>query len=323
MQKLTKNVSGYMAIVTIILLYVVNTLVYKLIPDGYMHDWAYYLVSGTLTVIIAVAIPNLFGYDFNNRAGIRVKLDLVSVPLVVLSGCLLMVFGLGYSNILYYLLDAIGYTSIAQLPNTQTVGEILLGFVSLAILPALGEEFLVRGSVFTSLKGSIGIKKAVIFSALFFALMHGSVSQLAHQFLVGLVCAIFVVLGRSVWYGVILHFTNNALTVGLNAMNTSNQLQILLTPKQFFTSWNFVICLALCVLGLIGVYFVIRYALKRKLGKQALLSYKILNNLSSLEENPTCEWSDKGQNRIFYACVIALGLLVVVDFVVVLCGGTL
>lgn len=322
MQKLTKNVSGYMAIVTIITLYVVNTLVYKLIPSGDTHDWAYYLVSGTLTIIVAVALPTVFGYDFKNRVGIKVKPDFITSLLVVLAGCLLMVFGLGYSNILYYLLEMIGYTS-PSLPVTNSVGEILLAFLSLAILPALGEEFLVRGSVFTSLKNSIGIKKAVLFSALFFALMHGSVSQLGHQFLVGLACAIFVALGGSVWYGVILHLTNNALTVGLNVINSSSALQIIPTPQQFFTSWSFPICFALCVLGLIGVYFLIGYALKRKLGDKAPRSYKILSALSLLEEKPTFEWTDKGQNRIFYASVIALGLLVVVDLVVVLCGGTI
>lgn len=322
MQKLTKNVSGYMAIVTIMLLYVVNTLVYKLIPSGDIHNWAYYLVSGTITVIIAVILPLAFGYDFKNKVGIRVKPDFVTSLLVVGTGCLLMVFGLGYSNVLYYLLEAIGYTS-SSLPITNTVGEIVLAFLSLAVLPSLGEEFLVRGSIFSSLKDSIGIKKAVLFSALFFALMHGSVAQLGHQFMVGLACAIFVVLGGSVWYGVILHLTNNALTVGLNAINSSNMLQVMQTPQQFFTSWNFVICIALCVLGLIGVYFLIRYALNRKLGDKAPRNYKILTNLSLLEKAPTCEWSDKGQNRIFYASVIALGLLVVVDFVVVLCGGTL
>lgn len=323
MQKLTKNVSGYMAVVTVLVLYFVNTLVYKLIPEGPMHDWGYYLLSGTLTVAIAVVIPIVFGYDINGRAGIRVKPDLVTSFLVVLSGCLLMVFGLGYSNILYYLLELIGYTSVTTLPVMKSTGEILLAFLSLAILPALGEELLVRGSIFTSLKGSVGTKRAVLFSALFFALMHGSVAQLGHQFLVGLVCAVFVVIGGSVWYGVILHLTNNAVTVGLNVINSASTLTATPTAEQFFTSWSFPACIALCVLGLIGVYFVIRYALRRRLGESAHGSRKILSTLSLLEEKPDYEWTDKSQNRIFYASLIALGLLVVVDFVVVLCGGTL
>lgn len=323
MQKVTKNISGYMAIIAILVLYFVNTLVYKFIPEGSVHDWAYYLVSGTLLLLISVGVPMLLGFDIKGRTGVRKKLDFTSLLLVVLAGCLLMVFGLGYSNILYYTLQAIGYNSISTLPVTDTVGKIMVAFVGMAILPALGEEFLVRGSIFQSLKGSKGTKSAILLTSLFFAVMHGNVTQLGHQFLVGLVCAVVITVGGSIWYGVILHLTNNAVTIGLNILNSTNKLQVIITPSQFFTSWDFLVAIALMILGFVGVYFVIRYLMKRRYGRFDE-KVKLLTAIERFEgEKPQEEYVDKVQNRLFYCAIIAFSAMVVLDFVLVLCGVTL
>lgn len=317
--KLTKNVAGIMAIVAIIMLYFVNTLVYTFMPKGY--ELAYYLVSGTLLLLVAVVVPMLLGYNVPKNLGVKNKLNLVQVALCFLLGLTLMVFGLGYSNILYQLLQLIGYTNISVLPEMGTAFTIVLGVVGLCVLPALGEEFLVRGGILHSLKNSIGTKKAVLMVALFFALMHGSISQLGHQFLVGLACGLVVVVGRSIWYGVIIHFVNNAVTVGLSIIESQNALQIVPTPAQFFSSPTFWVCLGLIVIGLVGAYFIMRYFIKREIPENT--EKGIFKPLKSLDNEVVFDVSDRVQTTLFYASMIAFGVLVVVDFVVVMCGGVL
>lgn len=325
MRKLTKNVSGYMAIVSILVLYVVNTLVYKLIPTGDSHDWAYYMVSGVLLFAVAVFVPMLFGFDIKKRAGIKERLDVWSILLTILLGCNVMVFGLGYSNILFYLLDAIGYTVPSSIPVMNSALVSILGFFCLAILPALGEEFLLRGSMLPSLRSNMGTKKAILWTSLFFALMHGSVAQFGHQFLVGIACAIVVIAGRSVWYGVILHVTNNAITVALNIASSQEMVQVIPTPAQFFTSFSFVICLALCLLGLIGAYLVVRTILKRRATiSGGEVDKGIFTTLDKFDSHKiVSDYEDRGQNVLFFSAMIGLGVLVVVDLVLVLFGVVL
>lgn len=316
MKSVTKNISGYMAIVGIIVLYFVYTLVYKLLPDGDMHDWVYYLVCGGVLIAVTLILPKLLGYPVKNEIGLNHKPDITTTLIVICVGVLLMVFGLGYSNIAFYLLQAIGYSNIATIPVMNNALTIILGFVGLGLLPSLGEEFLVRGSVLNSLKSTVGAKKAIILSALFFGLMHGSVSQLGHQFLVGIACAIVVLVGKSIWYGVILHFVNNAITLTLSVVSFSVTVTGATTPSEFFGSLDFAICIGLMVVGLVGVFLLLKYLITKKVGRVHAKGLNALESLGSVSN----DWVDRGQNRIFYASLIALGVLVVVDFVVVMCG---
>lgn len=314
--KLTKNVAGIMAVVAIIMLYVVNNLVYTLIPKDY--ELVYYLVSGILLLLVAVILPMLLGYDVQKNLGVKRKLNLVQVILCFLLGLTLMVFGLGYSNILYQFLQAIGYHRMPTLPEMDTVLRIIVAVVGLCVLPALSEEFLVRGGILHSLKNSIGSKKAILMTALFFGLMHGSISQLGHQFLVGLVCGLVVVVGRSIWYGVIIHFVNNAVTVGLNIIESQKVVQTIPTPSQFFSSASFWVCIGFVVVGLVGAYFLIKYFMKRELPGNR--ERGIFKPLKLLDNDLVFDAGDRGQNILFYASMTAFAVLVVVDFIFVTCG---
>lgn len=81
-----------------------------------------------------------------------------------------------------------------------------------ALVPALCEEYALRGVVMGSLR-KYGDSAAIGISSLLFALMHGNMTQAPFAFLLGLVIGRLVIATNSLWTGMIIHFLNNLFAV--------------------------------------------------------------------------------------------------------------
>lgn len=92
----------------------------------------------------------------------------------------------------------------------------ILGFlmviITTALLPALVEEFAIRGVVLGLLR-PFGDGFAIICSSLVFGFMHAAFLQIPFAFLVGLLLAVVTVKANSIWPAVAIHATNNLLSV--------------------------------------------------------------------------------------------------------------
>lgn len=84
----------------------------------------------------------------------------------------------------------------------------LVSVASTAIMPALAEEFALRGVVMQPLR-KFGDKFAVVISAAVFSIIHGNFEQIPFAFVVGLALGYVVIRANSIWAGVLLHFLNN------------------------------------------------------------------------------------------------------------------
>ena len=93
---------------------------------------------------------------------------------------------------------------ISQYPLWQTI-------LVIAVTPAISEELLFRGAFMKGYAKKIG--KAIILSALLFAMLHRQVERLHITFLLGLYIGWVVLRTGNVIYGMIIHFINNAMSV--------------------------------------------------------------------------------------------------------------
>lgn len=82
----------------------------------------------------------------------------------------------------------------------------------MVVLPAVLEELALRGVILSGYR-RLGARKAVICSALLFAIMHGNLQQASYAFLAGLFFGFLVQRTGSIWASVIAHFTINATSV--------------------------------------------------------------------------------------------------------------
>ena len=108
------------------------------------------------------------------------------------------------------LLSKMGYHYLPQyFVPFDNVGMFVLALFGLTLLPAVGEETLMRGVLLSGAKRKSPVF-AIFFTALVFALFHGNLVQLVHQFLLGVVMAYLVLLTRSIWPSAVIHAFNNA-----------------------------------------------------------------------------------------------------------------
>ncbi len=118
-------------------------------------------------------------------------------------------------------------------PNLPfTPAGMLLYVVNIAVLPALLEEWLFRGMMLKHLRTAVGSTGAVLISATVFGLMHLNPPQSVFAFGFGLFVGYAYLCTGSIWFGVLLHFTNNLIScfVGYqSAMHPTLEMNMLLS----------------------------------------------------------------------------------------------
>lgn len=106
-------------------------------------------------------------------------------------------------------MEFIGFP-ISQSSSDYKVGwfSTLIAVISIAVVPALAEEFLFRGVVLGILR-KFGDSFAVITSSIFFGFMHQNFIQLPFAFIGGLVLAYITIYTGSITPAIAVHFANN------------------------------------------------------------------------------------------------------------------
>lgn len=87
--------------------------------------------------------------------------------------------------------------------------------VTMAIIPAIVEEFICRGLIFHGLKKRNPFW-AVIISALFFGILHMNINQFLYAFVMGVFFALVTYATNSMWPSTLMHFIYNGQSVILS-----------------------------------------------------------------------------------------------------------
>ena len=90
--------------------------------------------------------------------------------------------------------------------------QMVIYFISYAIIPAFVEEILFRGTVCRVLT-VYGKTTAVVVSAILFALMHTNIEQMLYTFVAGLFFGLLYVESKSILAPILLHLLNNSISV--------------------------------------------------------------------------------------------------------------
>ena len=87
------------------------------------------------------------------------------------------------------------------------------GVLLMALLPAVCEELMYRGYMFTAFKSRMSIPKAIIIVSLLFGISHMSMIKILPTALLGVALAYMVYKSGSIVTSVLIHFLNNAFAV--------------------------------------------------------------------------------------------------------------
>lgn len=171
------------------------------------------------------------------------------LPLLILAG-LAINYVASYINSIAVSLMGLDMSAffVDEYPNGYHGYHFILETIKLAIVPAFCEELLFRGLILDRLK-RFGREKAILISALLFALMHQHPAQAFYTFILGLFLGYMVFESGSIWGGIILHFVNNFTQVIINAISYTNS-----EPRA-----NFIIAIIELVIILSGTAAAIYY----------------------------------------------------------------
>ncbi len=141
-----------------------------------------------------------FGKPYDTR------LMLLAVP----AGLMICMIGNYATNFLSTFVEST--TGITfEYPDSRTPTTplgIAMYLIQLAVVPALVEEYALRGVVMMPAR-KFGNWFAILVSSALFGMMHGNLVQAPFAFIVGIGIGYFVIVTGSMWTGVMIHFCNN------------------------------------------------------------------------------------------------------------------
>lgn len=143
---------------------------------------------------------------------------------------------------------------------SETLGgsNLLMTLLSVVILAPLLEEMVMRGLLFHWFENT-NIKPwaLIVVSGLFFGLWHMTIVHGIFATVLGMVCALCFLMTNSLWVPIVIHFSNNAYSMGLGYL-----------PEQFSGSIFFIVLFYLSIL-LVPMGII---CIKRELKKNELIS---------------------------------------------------
>lgn len=100
--------------------------------------------------------------------------------------------------------------------NVHSIGGLLVNLIIIALLPAIGEEFMFRGILLKLFKEWTKNKHAaILISAFLFSAIHFQFYGFLPRFLLGVLFGYLFVWSKNIWVPVTVHFINNGLAVVL------------------------------------------------------------------------------------------------------------
>lgn len=158
----------------------------------------------------------------------------------------------------------------ADIEATTTI-EIILQFISVAILPALVEEFLFRGVILGVLK-KYSAGAAILISGTLFGLMHANFSQIPFAIPVGIILGYIAIKTNSLLPTMIIHCLNNSISVVLELLYNSENIS-----KNTVGLIEGITMTIISVLGIVSIFYLIKE--NKKHPEKNLFKFNDSNNI--------------------------------------------
>ncbi len=223
------------------------------LADLYSSNYVFSLAVGTIISIFSVFIPFRIVYacyskgdkekcyDFGKPVSAKAFLYAVFAGLMVC--CIGDFVTDGFSG--FVSCFGVQFKDISsQSPKNFT--EFLMFTLECAVVPALVEEYAIRGVVMQPLR-KYGDRFAIVMSSVIFAFMHGNMIQIPFAFVAGLALGYFAISTKSIWTSVVIHFLNNFFAV----------VTTFVSGNTAFGSAFFLLSMAV-IIG-VGVYCLIQF----------------------------------------------------------------
>lgn len=152
-----------------------------------------------------------------------------------------------------FVLIGIDITKFGTPVLNNTPARLIVNIILMAILPAIFEELIYRGLIFSGLKQS-GKWFAVLVSAAMFSLMHLSILQLVYPFVMGIIFALVFDKTNCIYYTMLMHFCNNFLVLIVDYFNGI----YLFNLTYALSAINIILIVLAAIVGLFLIWLIIK-----------------------------------------------------------------
>lgn len=215
------------------------------------------------------------------------KISFKVVLLTFALGVLLFLFNLIVANFFNNIINNLGYspsTGGGESSSPQTISNValfLIDTLTVAILPGICEEIMHRGFLMRNVGSKSNYKYAILVSAICFGIMHLNIEQFFYATILGVIIGFVGCVTENIIPCIILHFTNNFLSVYLtyakkegwlfgNFMSEVNNIYENNSP--IFTFLFTLIVFGLLVVGIIYLIFKLFKETKLKRLQKSLIN---------------------------------------------------
>ncbi len=193
---------------------VIATILYFVLPESLGQNAQY--VAMLIQQLLIFALPIALYYRARPTHLLSVRRRRLSAHAMVgiVVAATLGVFVLNLLNAWWLVLLDHLHIPITEsaLPVPDNLLTLVLSIVVIAAAPALFEEVLCRGFLFSALE-TRGTWRAAVLSGLLFSLLHVQYAALPAHLVLGLVLGLVMVGFDSIWAAMLYHFIHNAITM--------------------------------------------------------------------------------------------------------------
>ena len=187
---------------------------------GYLVYTAFFSVMSQLVFFLAIpfCIYKIYGkrtvkqtLEFSSIGRFKAYF-LLAVPL----GIAVFFLTVGISSAWTALLKLTGYTvssSSPDMPDKFVFGFLVTEILLTAILPAVCEEFAMRGGLLSTARHSFKDIACIVLFGIIFGLFHQNIRQVFYTSLFGALAAYLTLRTKSLYPAMLMHFTNNFCSV--------------------------------------------------------------------------------------------------------------
>ncbi len=193
------------------------------------------------------------------------KITLKQVLITIVIGIVVYVLNVLITTFFNTFLSALGYkfSSGGGSMTSYPFWLLIVNLIITAVLPGICEEVAHRGLLLKGLL-PLGAKKAILYSALFFGLLHLNIEQFFYATLIGLLVGYVTLRCENIIPAMIIHFMNNALSVfmgysSFHGLGLEKGFYIL----QTWLTNNPIIGLAFMILLIVTLFYLLIYLLKK------------------------------------------------------------
>ena len=204
----------------VLLVRILVNLIADFIPSEMALDAVFSMILQVGVLLIMPVLFYIFAFKmqpkeilgFSNYRKTHWANLLLAVPI----GILAMFVTTGVSAVWQAIISMFGYThtsSPTEFPETFNFGLFLVSIFLTGVLPAVCEEFAVRGGLLTTMRKSFPYTTTIIIMGVTFGLFHQNITQVFYTALFGALMAAIVLKTKSIFPAMIIHFLNNSASV--------------------------------------------------------------------------------------------------------------